>query len=342
MVNTGRYGGCGGSRAVYSAANSQATEIAVHELGHSLAGLADEYSYDPGCGSFAGEINTTSDPLGQPWKEWVSQIGAPRQGAQYYQQCLYRPIDNCEMRNLDVPFCPVCNQRWSLVTFGHARVAPTAPVASGSPPSPAAAWVGVPVEFSVATRLSIGPAVTNSFTWSIEGPGYPTPTVVATGAAAHSHGFGQPGSYVVRCEVVADTNFVRPQKYGANRDVATWAVDVTVLAVPGEVSPPGSAEPVRFADRTTLVWEDAEAGGAFTYNVYRADVASLPSGDYGTCVPPGALPEATTTVSEDPPVDAAWFYLVSGENPAGEGPLGEDSAGNPRIPGATCGDPAPL
>ena len=32
LVNTDRYGGCGGSRAVYSAANAAATEIAVHEL----------------------------------------------------------------------------------------------------------------------------------------------------------------------------------------------------------------------------------------------------------------------------------------------------------------------
>lgn len=43
MVNTSRYGGCGGVRAVYAAGNGSATEIAVHELGHALAGLADEY-----------------------------------------------------------------------------------------------------------------------------------------------------------------------------------------------------------------------------------------------------------------------------------------------------------
>src|SRR6185295_13898762 len=104
---------------------------------------ADEYGYSPSCGFSAGEINTSSDPIDGAWPEWLAAIGVPRQGAQYYQQCLYRPVNDCEMRNLNQPFCPVCNQRWSLVTFGHPRVSPTAPIESMSPATPLSAYVGV-------------------------------------------------------------------------------------------------------------------------------------------------------------------------------------------------------
>ena len=228
MVNTNRYGGCGGARAVYSAANSSATEVAVHELGHSLAGLADEYSYDPGCGFSADGVNTSTNATDGAWPEWIADLGAPRQGAQYYQQCVYRPVDNCEMRELSQPFCPVCNQRWGLIYFGHPRVSPTAPIASASPSNagPIDIASGGQVAFSVAARLATGPGVTNNITWRVQGPGYATPTTVATGTTEYTRLFPSPGSYTISCEIVADTNFIKPLRYGANVDTATWTVRV--------------------------------------------------------------------------------------------------------------------
>lgn len=47
LVNSTKYGGGGGSYAVASI-NSYSYEIMLHEMGHSIAGLADEY--------WAGEI----------------------------------------------------------------------------------------------------------------------------------------------------------------------------------------------------------------------------------------------------------------------------------------------
>jgi len=228
MVNTNRYGGCGGTRAVYSAANGAATEIAVHELGHSLAGLADEYGGTPSCGFSAGGINTSTNATTGAWPEWIADLGAPREGGQYYEQCIYRPLPNCEMRALSQPFCPVCNQRWGLTYFGHPRVSSTAPIASVSPSSavPIDIASGGQIAFSVAARLATGPEVTNNITWRIQGPGYPAPTMVATGTTLYTHIFPSPGSYTISCEIVADTNFIKPLRYGANVDTATWTVRV--------------------------------------------------------------------------------------------------------------------
>lgn len=61
VVNSTIYGGSGGGIGTYSLA-AGATEIAVHELGHTAFGLADEYAY------YAGGNETGHDhhPAGEP------------------------------------------------------------------------------------------------------------------------------------------------------------------------------------------------------------------------------------------------------------------------------------
>jgi len=225
MVNTDRYGGCGGERAVYSAANSSATEIAIHELGHSLAGLADEYGGTPSCGS-GGGVNVSMNPSTGSWPEWIPDIGAPWQGAQYYEQCIYRPTANCEMRTLGPAFCPVCLQQWVLTFFGHPRVSPTAPIESKTPSSPLDTDMVTSETFSLVTRLASGPGVTSDITWQLQGPGFPTATTVATGTESYTRTFTAQGTYTLTSRVVADTNLVKPQKYAANSELVSWTVRV--------------------------------------------------------------------------------------------------------------------
>jgi hypothetical protein len=335
MVNTPRYGGCGGARAVYSAGVSSATEVAVHELGHSLGGLADEYGGNPSCGTWAGEINTSLDATRGAWLEWIRDIGAPREGGQYYDQCIYRPQANCEMRSLNQPFCAVCNQRWSLVYFGHPRVNPTAPIASATPASPVPVWLEVPEQFAVCTRLATGAAVTDSIEWKVQGPDDPEPLSVATGVTTYAHTFTTPGQHTLSCEVVADTNFVKPIKYGANVDEAVWTVDAIELPVPPEVSPPGSPEALLFSGQASMVWEDAATAGALSYNLYRGPLSGLGGGDYGACSQPGLSTNGSDD-AEIPPAAVGWFYLVAGANPVAEGPLGESSGNDPRLSSSPC------
>jgi hypothetical protein len=111
ISNTPYYGGSGGSFATSTLAGSS-SEITAHELGHSFAKLADEY--------FAGDIylaekqNLTkeTDPLLVKWKNWMGYSGTG-----IYQHCCggnsalwYRPHNNCKMRTLGPPYCPVCAQ----------------------------------------------------------------------------------------------------------------------------------------------------------------------------------------------------------------------------------------
>ncbi len=131
VVNESVYGGGGGQWAVYAGGNAQASEIAVHELGHSFAGLADEY-FSPGTytGLEPAAANVTTSPATGKWDRWVgyndpsSNIGpiGYYEGGQYVSNGIYRPSDNSIMRNLYRPFDAV--GREALVSAIYNEVHP--------------------------------------------------------------------------------------------------------------------------------------------------------------------------------------------------------------------------
>jgi IgA Peptidase M64 len=167
LVNSPVYGGSGGDVAVVSLAPS-AVEIALHEMGHTAFGFADEYEYYAGCGVDAPGTHdryTGAEP-GQPnitatakrkkikWKSLVvnttrmpttrnrhcsqcdtqanpfppATVGA-YEGAGYYHCGLYRPQFDCRMRALGNPFCAVCQGVIRQVIGPHLPVAETIAVA---------------------------------------------------------------------------------------------------------------------------------------------------------------------------------------------------------------------
>ena len=147
LVNSPIYGGTGGSVAV-SSTNSSASEIVIHEMGHTAFGLADEYEYYAGCGSgetghdnYSGpepvEPNVTIDTNRNTIK-WGHFIDTPTplpttsngdctqcdpqsspvpqrtvgafEGARYFHCGVCRPEFDCKMRALGPPFCAVCQE----------------------------------------------------------------------------------------------------------------------------------------------------------------------------------------------------------------------------------------
>ena len=118
-VNETKYGGAGGSYAIFAGGNSAASEIALHEVAHSFSNLADEYGGNPGTytGSEPSEVNVTKNSSGVKWSHWlgyeqpvIGTIGA-YQGGKYYDAGIYRPSDNSKMRSLFNPFDAVSREK---------------------------------------------------------------------------------------------------------------------------------------------------------------------------------------------------------------------------------------
>jgi len=117
--------------AIGSADNRRTIHVFVHELGHSFAGLGDEY--------FSSEVayNDFYNLNVEPWEpnittlvnfdakwrdhiqpgvpiptpvdgEFADQLGV-FEGGGYMAKGIYRPVNHCAMRS-DSPFCPVCKQ----------------------------------------------------------------------------------------------------------------------------------------------------------------------------------------------------------------------------------------
>jgi len=148
IVNATQYGGAGGAVATTSL-DPSAAEIAIHEMGHTAFGLADEYEYYLGCAS--GETDRNNYAGGEPVEpnvtintnpatiKWSAQLtnaadGLPTtnnancaqcdtqanpqaagyvgayEGARYFHCDCYRPQFNCKMRSLGNAFCAVCQQ----------------------------------------------------------------------------------------------------------------------------------------------------------------------------------------------------------------------------------------
>lgn len=133
IFNSPRMGG-GGIYNLYvvcSARTSSLSQVMIHELGHALAGLADEYVggvtyvefHAEGTEPWEANVTAMLDPRNVKWKKFIEK-GTPLptpahtkfsskvgcfEGAGYQRKGLFRPCLDCVMRSLRTSvFCPVC------------------------------------------------------------------------------------------------------------------------------------------------------------------------------------------------------------------------------------------
>jgi hypothetical protein len=117
VANSTKYGGAGytGSDLVtFAGGNAQASAIAVHEIGHSLGNLADEYDYGDGArygGPERPERNVSilsAAEMEDEGAKWAAWLGAPGvgtfEGGYYHEFGIFRPSAMSKMRALGHPF----------------------------------------------------------------------------------------------------------------------------------------------------------------------------------------------------------------------------------------------
>jgi len=251
--NTGRYkvpamlvnepfiaGGSGGLTAIAST-GGDFQGILVHESGHVIAGLGDEYPAEASgvdLSMLPAEPNTTTNTSYAtiPWKAWIDTNSTPIptpddgtyfssvglfEGAHYHLTNWYRPKTNCRMRSVStgIPFCEVCRE--ALVKTFYAKLR------GFDAPQPANATVTLTT--SQTATFSVAPLqpVTHmlSVQWQTNGTNVPDAT---NSSFTFDPSAVTNGLYVLRAIVHDDTDWVRNDPTRLLFSTNTWNVTVAV------------------------------------------------------------------------------------------------------------------
>ncbi|MGV6820087.1 MAG: M64 family metallopeptidase [Parvularcula sp.] len=219
-VNSAKYGGGGGTYAVYAGKDPNAFDIALHEMGHSYAKLADEY-FTAGQAYSGGEpsaANATIDSTGAKWAHWLGYndpnlgvVGA-YEGAVYAETGAYRPTNNSKMRSLGNPFDPIAKEQFILDYY--ADVDPLddwyQPGNTGKLINPDTLWGDV-----------IDPAVISS-QWYVNGLLDPAITSEAVDVA--TFGLAE-GNYQIKLVAIDETDMVRINLDTLKQEVV-WNIEI--------------------------------------------------------------------------------------------------------------------
>lgn len=220
LVNDNRYGGCASGQFSASYNGSALAETAIHEMGHLLGLLADEYETPNGhyTGPDPVEANATTDNTGLKWSHWWGHNGVGAvQGCRYYLTGLWRPANQCLMRSLNQPFCPVCAEQLVL-SFGSVVNAVDLPY-----PANANVSLGIAVQ-QLFSFTNLVPAGNNPvITWTLDG-------LPLAGITGTSHTLSTSslllGPHTLRATVQDPTPWVRRDPLNVMRDSFTWNVAV--------------------------------------------------------------------------------------------------------------------
>jgi hypothetical protein len=219
FVNDTRYGGCASTFAVSYNGGSM-TEVQIHELGHSLGGLADEYDYagQTYSGGEPGEENATTSSTGQKWSHWHGFDGVSAfQGAKYHQYGLWRPRNNCLMRNLGQPLCAVCKEQISKLTNSIVDAIPQQiPTATDLTLN-----TGVQQPFSIAHIVPAGNAPLVA--WRVDGAVVPGATGLGFTLDTTNLSLG---AHTVQASVQDRTALVRLDPQQVMRETQTWNLTI--------------------------------------------------------------------------------------------------------------------
>jgi hypothetical protein len=234
LVNDPTYGGSGGSIAVASIHNSS-RQLVEHEIGHSFAGLTDEYDFDYPPYTPTESYNATQETDRQRirWRSWIENstpIPTPAtstfdatvglfEGANYRAQNWYRPHRNSLMRSLGQPVGAVNRERFVLAYYEKVR-----PLDSFHPASPSLVITqSVQLDFSISPKIpSLGPPLTVQ--WSLNGQPIPSPTPHTL--TTFSGDLGN-GVHTLSVHVADPTPFVRDDPQGLLTESLSWTLNVS-------------------------------------------------------------------------------------------------------------------
>lgn len=232
LANSTKYGGAGytsSNLGTASGGNGAARDIVIHELGHSMGDLADEYDYG-GSATYTGpelspanvSIYTASQLAAQQrkWHRWLG-VNNPAfdglvdayQGGNYSVAGVYRPTFNSMMRSLARPFNLPSAEALIRELYREVSTIDDARPVAGS-------TVGLASVITVTPMQPIGHSL--SISWQVNG----SAIAGQTGFSLDLGALRVPAGAVITARVVDPTTMVRDEALRSSlmTDTATWTV----------------------------------------------------------------------------------------------------------------------
>ncbi len=247
VVNDPEYGGTGGAVATTSV-HTAGVLVMQHELGHSLLGLADEYTGAvPGhaacsdsegstLSACAANVTDVTDRADLKWRRWVLDstpipTSSPQppdvvglfKGARYDPDRYYRSCDACIMNFLDTPFGAVAAEQMPVQLYRRGLELVEPRTAIPSPDVPVAA--GVDHTFQ-ALVLAPGPGEGSQVRWLVDGEEVATDTV-PDGQASLNWSAPDDAAHVVQLEVTDVAGILHPTRRSLSTSTVTWQIGRT-------------------------------------------------------------------------------------------------------------------
>ena len=246
VANSSMYGGAGYSWAeigTFAGGNSAATDVAIHEFGHSLANLADEYEYG-GDATYTGpeptdrnvSIYNASEMAsnGTKWATWLGENSGPwdglvntYEGGMYSYYGIYRPSNNSMMRSLARPFNQPSAESFILEMYNIVD-----PLDDHTP-------AGIVHGEDTVTILPIELGHPMQIEWFLDGDHL---TIDGdTSLEIQSLGLSE-GLYNLQVHVVDPTEWVRDEEARASimKQVVIWAVVIEGVVCPADIDGDGT------------------------------------------------------------------------------------------------------
>lgn len=219
VVNSTYYGGSGGVIATASI-DPSSTEVAIHELGHSFAGLADEYWAGTTYAAEKPNMTQNNNPATVKWKNWVgiNSVSIYPYGTTAPLNAWYRPHQTCKMQYLGYPFCSVCSER--IIDRIHELVNL---VDNNTPSSTAFTLSNTnPVDLSITPVLTLPTSITVK--WYLNGNA--TPFTTGTNSVSIPFASLNNGNNTVKAEVVDNSALSKSYLPGVGYiNSITWTIN---------------------------------------------------------------------------------------------------------------------
>ncbi len=221
------YGGSGGPNAT-GTVNTYSEEIIAHEIGHSFAGLADEYWAGPQYAVEKPNLTQQSNPNLIKWSKWLNPASDIGIYAFDEDPSWYKPSQDCKMMALGNSYCSVCKEQ--IIETIHDLAHPIIHVL----PEDEAQTTSSPITFIIDTLLVPEPN-TLQITWRVDGAviASNTPSFIFDPSAF------PPGTHPVTLRLVDTSALLRRSSHFTTHNyLINWTVNSSAPSVvfPQEVA----------------------------------------------------------------------------------------------------------